>query len=71
MCLVLNMSGFSIYRGSEYFRFTQGFEYGWLCLNVPKSVWMVFVLHLPIVTHYLKESYTGYSGSENLIIFFL
>ena len=33
-----------------------GFEYAWLCLNVPKSVWMAFVLHLPIVIPYLKES---------------
>ena len=56
MFLVLNMSEFWIYHGSEYARFTQGFEYAWLCLNVPKSVWMAFVLHLPIVIPYLKES---------------
>ena len=49
MFLVLNMSVFWIYHGSEYARFTQGFEYAWLCLNVNKSVWMAFVLRLPIV----------------------
>ena len=27
--------------------------YTWLCLNVPKYVWMAFVMHLPIVIHYL------------------
>ena len=27
----------------------------WICLNVPKSVWIVFVLHLLIVIPYLKE----------------
>ena len=36
MFLVLNMSVFWIYHGSEYARFTQGFEYAWLflCLNL-------------------------------------
>ena len=29
--------------------------YTWLRLNVPKYVWMAFVLHLPIVIPYLKE----------------
>ena len=57
--LVLNMSGFWIYHGSEYVRFTQGFEYTWLCLSVPKSVWMAFVLHLPIVIPYLKDRFLG------------
>ena len=56
MFLVLNMSGFWIYHGSEYGRFTQGFEYAWFSLNVPKSVWMTFVLHLLIAIPYLKES---------------
>ena len=23
--------------------------YAWLCLNVPKYVWMAFAIHLPIV----------------------
>ena len=23
--------------------------YAWLCLNVPKYVWMTFAIHLPIV----------------------
>ena len=59
MFLVLNMSGFWIYHDSEYARFTQGFEYAWLCLNVPKSVWMAFVLHLPIVIPYLKDRFLG------------
>ena len=56
MFLVLNMSGFWIYHGSEYARFTQGFEWARLCLNVPKSVLMAFVLHLSTVIPYLKES---------------
>ena len=41
---------------SKYARVAQGFEYAWiipgyawLCLNVYKSVWMAFVLHLPTV----------------------
>ena len=64
MLLVLNMSGFWIYHSSKYARVTQGFEYpkyawtilgyAWLCLNVPISVWMAFVLYLPIVIPYLK-----------------
>ena len=56
MFLVLNMSGFWIYHRPEYARFTQGFEYTWLWLNVPKSVEMAFDLHLSIVTPYLKDS---------------
>ena len=55
MIPVLNMSGFWIYHGSDYARFTQGFEYVLLCLNVPKSAWIAFALHLPIVIPYLKE----------------
>ena len=62
MFLILNMSGFRIYHGSEYAKVTQGFEYtwiipgyAWLCLNVPKSVSMAFVLHLLIEIPYLKE----------------
>ena len=62
MFLVLDMSGFWIYHSSKYARVTQSFEYAWiipgyawLCLNVPKSVWMSFVLHLLIVIPYLKE----------------
>ena len=52
---VLNLPGFWIYQGSEYVRIIQGSEYAWLCLNVwicvnmPKSIWMAFVLHCPIV----------------------
>ena len=59
---VFSIPGFWIYQTSEhvfrfeYGRFIQGIEYAWLCLNVPKSVWMAFVLHLPIVIPYLKES---------------
>ena len=29
--------------------------YDWLYLNVPKSVWIAFVLHLLIVINYLNE----------------
>ena len=56
MFLSLYMSWFWIDYGSKYARVTQGFEYAWiipgyawLCPNVTKSVWMAFVLHLPIV----------------------
>ena len=30
-------------------------EYAWLFLNVAKSIWMAFVLHLASVIPYLKE----------------
>ena len=47
----------------KYIRVTQGSkytwkipEYVWLCLNVPKFVWMGFALHSNIVTSYLKET---------------
>ena len=60
--LILNVLGFWIYHSSKYVGVTQGFEYvliipeyAWLCLNVSKSVWMAFVLHLLIVISYLKE----------------
>ena len=50
----------------------QGFEYtwiipgyAWLCLNVPKSVWMAFDLHLPIIIPYLQKPYTISLESEN------
>ena len=74
MLLVLNMSGFWIYHDSKYARVTQDFEYAricpgyvWLCLNVPKFVWMTFVLHLPIVISYLKEPKTVALESQILI----
>ena len=73
MILVLNIPGFLIYYGSECARVTKCFEYvwtipgyDWLCLNVSKSVWMAFVLHLPIVIPYLKELYTVFLESKNL-----
>ena len=60
MRLVLSMSGFFIYHSFKYVRVTQGSEYAriipelvWLCLNVPKSVWMAFALHLLIVIPYI------------------
>ena len=62
MFLILNKLGFWLFHGCKYARVTQGFEYAWiipgyawLCLNVLNPVWMVFVLHLPIVIPYLKE----------------
>ena len=62
MFLILNMLGFWMYHGSKYDRITQGFEYAWiipryawLCLNVPKFVWVAFVLLLPIIIPHLKE----------------
>ena len=36
---------------TEYARIILG--YPWLCLNVPKYVWIAFVIHLPIVIPYL------------------
>ena len=52
------------YTTVEYVRVTQGSEYAWiipgyvwLCLNLPKSVWMAFVLHLLIVIPYLREPF--------------
>ena len=77
MFLILNTPGFWIYHGSKYARVTKGFKcawiipgYTWLYLNVPKSAWMVFVLHLPIVIPYLKEPWIVFLESENLIFFF-
>ena len=51
---VLNMPGLhGVLNMPEYAWIIPG--YAWLCLNVPKSVWMVFASHLPIVIPYLKE----------------
>ena len=61
----LNTSGFWIYHGSmpglhrvpnipEYGWIIPG--YAWLYLNLPRSEWMAFVLHLLIVLPYLKET---------------
>ena len=71
------MPGFWRYQGCEYARVTQGSEYAWtitgyawLCLNMPISVWMAFVLHLPIVNPSLKkESQTVFLKSKNLIFY--
>ena len=74
MLLLLNMLGFWIYHSFKYFRVRQGFkhawiipEYVWLCLNVPKFVWMAFVLHSPIVILYPKKPWTVSLESKNLI----
>ena len=66
MLLILSMWGFWIYHSFKYVRVTQVCEYVWiisgyvwLCLNVPKSVWMAFVLHLLIIViPYIKELLT-------------
>ena len=57
-----SLTHWSIYHGSKYVRVTQRSDYAWiipgyawLCLNGPKSVWMAFALHLPIVILYLKK----------------
>ena len=65
MLLVLNMSGFWIYHSFKYVRVIQGSKYTWICLNnswicqillnVPKFVWMAFVLHWSIEIPYLKN----------------
>ena len=41
--------------------------YVWLCLNVPKFVWMAFDWHSPFVIPYLKESQTVFSENKNLL----
>ena len=71
MFLILNVSGLWIYHVSKYARVKQGFEYAriilgfaWSCLNVPKYVWMAFVLHFLIVIPYLKKPYTIFLESE-------
>ena len=77
MLLILIILGFCIYHSSKYVRVLNMTEcvwiipgYAWLWLNVPKSVWMVFVLHLPVVIPYLKEPYTVFWESKNLIFFY-
>ena len=73
MLLVLNMWGFWIYHG-QHARVTHGsqyvwiiHEYAWLCLNIPKSSWMAFALHLAILIPYLKEPQAVFLKSKNLI----
>ena len=77
MLLVLIISGFCIYHGSKYFRVPNMPEYvwmipgyAWLCLNVPKSLWIPFALPLTIVIPYPKEPYTVFLESKNLIYFY-
>ena len=62
----LNIRMFWMYQDSEY---TSGSEYGrfcvthtrfWICLNMPKSVWKVFVLHFAIVIPCLLEHVVTY-----------
>ena len=72
MLLFPNISDFWIYHGFTYARVTQSSEYAWkilgyrlLCLNVPKSVWKVFILHLPFTIHYRKEAKTVFLKSKN------
>ena len=87
MPLVLNIPGFWIclwfwiYQGSEYARITQGSqyaliipEYAGICGNMPKSVWMAFVLHLferPQETrgYSLKDHENVFLKRQNLILF--
>ena len=55
--------------------------YVWVCLNIPKSVWITFVLHLPFVIPYLKgepwlfswrvKNWIFYSCCKYLIVFFV
>ena len=47
---------FCIWQGSEYAWITQGSqnawmipEHVWICVNMPKSIWIAFVLPFPIV----------------------
>ena len=71
---LLNMLLFWIYHSLKYVRVTPSSKYAWiisghvwLCLNLPKFVWIAFVLHSPIVISYLKESYNVFLESKNLI----
>ena len=62
----VKMSGLhKVLKMPEYVWIIHG--YAWLCLNKLKSVWMAFVLHLFIVILYLKETYTVFLKSKNLI----
>ena len=78
MFLVLNIPGFWMYHNSRYARVTQGSEYariipeyGWLCLIMPKSIWMVFVLYLPIVIYRnWKIKFGFFYSSWKYLIFF-
>ena len=77
MLLVLNLLVFWIYHSFKYVRVRHGSEYAWiclnnfwicwLCLNVPKFVWMAFALHSPIVIPYLKEPWTVFLESKKLV----
>ena len=72
---------FWIYHGSENARITQGSqyaliipEYAGICGNMPKSVWMAFVLHLferPQETrgYSLKDHESVFLKRQNLILF--
>ena len=42
--------------------------YAWLCLNIPKTVWMVFTLYLAIVIPHLNEQYTVFLENKNFSI---
>ena len=64
--IALNIPG--LHRGFEYAWMIPA--YAWLCLNVPKSAWMAFVLHLPIVISYLKKPQTVFLESKSLIFFY-
>ena len=68
------MLRFWIYHSFQYVRVAQGSKYVWitpgyvwLCLNVPKFVWMAFALHSSIVIPYLKETLTIFLESKNFI----
>ena len=63
---VLNMPGLHrVLKTLEYARIIPG--YAWSCLNVPKSVWMAFLLHLLVVMPCLKELQIVFLKSKNLI----
>ena len=66
---VVNMAGlYKVLNMPEYAWIIPG--YAWLCLNVPKSLWMAFVLHLPIAIPCLKEPLSVFLKSKNCFFFY-
>ena len=53
----------------EYARVTHGSEYTGIFVKMPKSAWMAFVLHFPVVISCLKEPETVFLRRQNSIFF--
>ena len=71
-CLTGCWIWFWIYKGSVYHRITQVSKYAWvipeyampeyagICVNVPKSIWTTFILHISIAIPCLFECVVTY-----------